>query len=115
MLFVGKFMVSKGVDLLAAAWPLVHRERRAAGASSPRLHFVGFGAYEAGLRALVEALDRGDLEGARRVAAGGRGYEGIEEAPLPILTGFLSRPSRWLRGRGARGCRLDPDRRPARP
>ncbi len=92
VLFVGKFMVSKGVDLLAAAWPLVHRERRAAGASSPRLHFVGFGAYEAGLRALVEALDRGDLEGARRVAARGRGYEGIEKAPLPILTGFLSHP-----------------------
>jgi glycosyltransferase involved in cell wall biosynthesis len=92
VLFVGKLMVSKGVDLLAAAWPLVHRGRRAAGASSPRLHFVGFGAYEAGLRALVEALDRGDLEGAHRVAARGRGYEGMEEAPLPILTGFLSHP-----------------------
>jgi glycosyltransferase involved in cell wall biosynthesis len=92
VLFVGKLVVSKGVDLLAAAWPLVHRARRAAGASSPRLHFVGFGAYEAGLRALVQALDRGDLEAAHRVAARGRGYEGMEETPLPILTGFLSHP-----------------------
>jgi glycosyltransferase involved in cell wall biosynthesis len=92
VLFVGKFLVSKGIDLLAAAWPLVHRNRLAAGERSPRLLFVGFGAFEPGLRELVGALDRGDLESALKVAARGRGYEGEVEAALPILTGFLSDP-----------------------
>jgi glycosyltransferase involved in cell wall biosynthesis len=92
VLFVGKFLVSKGVDLLIAAWPLVHRERRAAGDRSPKLLLVGFGAFEPALRALVEALDRGDLGSALEVAAKGRGYEGEQPAPLPILSGFLSDP-----------------------
>ena len=92
MLYVGKFLVSKGVDLLAAAWPLVHRERVAAGAQAPRLLFAGFGAFERGLRELVEALGRGDLDAALRVAARGRGYEDDDDAPLPILTGFLTDP-----------------------
>ena len=40
VLFVGKLLVSKGVDLLAAAWPLVHRERTRCGCPSapPALH-----------------------------------------------------------------------------
>jgi glycosyltransferase involved in cell wall biosynthesis len=91
-LYVGKFLVSKGVDLLAAAWPLVHRERLSAGAPSPRLLLVGFGAFEPGLRALVDALDRGDLAAAAQVAARGRGYEGDEDAALPILNEFLDQP-----------------------
>ena len=45
-----------------------------------------------GLWALVQALDRGDLEAAREVAARGRGYEGEEEASLPILAAFLGDP-----------------------
>ena len=92
VLFVGKFLVSKGVDLLAAAWPLVHRRSLEAGARSPRLLFVGFGAFELGLTELAGALDQGDLEGALAVAARGRGYEGERDASLPILTGFLSDP-----------------------
>jgi glycosyltransferase involved in cell wall biosynthesis len=92
VLFVGKFLVSKGIDLLVAAWPLIHRERLAAGDRAPRLLLVGFGAYEGALRTLVEALGRGDLEAALEVAARGRGYEGEQPAPLPILTGFLSDP-----------------------
>jgi glycosyltransferase involved in cell wall biosynthesis len=92
VLFVGKFLVSKGVDLLLAAWPMVHRERLAAGAKGPRLHLVGFGAFEAGVRDLVNALDRGDLEAAARVAARGRGYEGEADVELPILSGFLADP-----------------------
>ena len=92
VLYVGKFLVSKGVDLLTAAWPLVHRQAVETGAASPRLLFVGFGAFEPGLRALVEALERGDLDAALEVAAKGRGYEGEQEAPLPILTGFLNDP-----------------------
>jgi glycosyltransferase involved in cell wall biosynthesis len=92
VLFVGKLLVSKGVDLLAAAWPLVHRERTAAGAIAPRILFIGFGAFEDGLRTLIDALGRGDLDAARQVAARGRGLEGDEDAPLPILSGFLADP-----------------------
>jgi glycosyltransferase involved in cell wall biosynthesis len=85
--FVGKLIVSKGVDLLLAAWPLVH-------AKHPRLRLqvAGYGAYEDGLRRLQAALDRGDLEDARAVAAAGRGLEGGEEKPLPILSAFLADP-----------------------
>ena len=92
VLFVGKLLVNKGVDLLAAAWPLIHRERRATGAKAPRLLFVGFGAFEPGLRALVEALGRGDLDGAREVAERGREYEGADPQGLEILTRFLADP-----------------------
>jgi glycosyltransferase involved in cell wall biosynthesis len=87
VLFVGKLLVNKGVDLLAAAWPLVHR--RHPGAS---LLVVGFGAYLPGLEALIDALGQGHIGAAWAVAARGRAYEGGEEAPLPILTGFLEPP-----------------------
>ena len=92
VLFVGKLLISKGVDLLAAAWPLVHCSRRAAGAASPRVLFIGFGAFEHGLRALIDALGRGDLDAAREIASRGRGLEGDDDAPLPILSGFLADP-----------------------
>jgi glycosyltransferase involved in cell wall biosynthesis len=88
VLFVGKLLVNKGVDLLAAAWPLIHR--RHPGAS---LLYVGFGAYRPGLVALIDALGRGSLGSAWGIANRGRVYEGGEEAPLPILTGFLEPPS----------------------
>ena len=48
MVFVGKLIASKGVELLLAAWPLVlAREPRA------RLMVVGFGAFRAGLEELA--------------------------------------------------------------
>jgi glycosyltransferase involved in cell wall biosynthesis len=117
VLFVGKLLVSKGVDLLAAAWPLLHRERQAAGAASPRLLFIGFGAFEAGLRTLVETLGRGDLDAAREVAERGRGFEGqpqrgVQEPPpdqpLPILSDFLANPPKGYAeaARGAAGSVL---------
>src|SRR6185312_2481584 len=87
VVFVGKLIVSKGVDLLLAAWPLVHARHPAV-----RLQVAGFGAYEDGLRRLQDALDRGDLDDARAVAAAGRGLEGGEEKPLPILSAFLADP-----------------------
>ena len=87
VVFVGKLIVSKGVDLLLAAWPLVHTRHPEA-----RLQVAGFGAYEDGLRRLQAALDRGDLEDARAVAAVGWGLEGGEEQPLPILSAFLADP-----------------------
>jgi glycosyltransferase involved in cell wall biosynthesis len=87
VVFVGKLIVSKGVDLLLAAWPMV-----AAANPGARLRIAGYGEYEAGLRRLLAALDRGDLSDAREVALAGRGLEGGEEEPLSILSAFLAEP-----------------------
>ena len=94
VVFVGKLIVSKGVDLLAAAWPLVRARHPGA-----RLQIAGYGEFEGGLRSLLAALGRGDLEGAREVARLGRGLEGGDEEPLPILSAFLADPPRamWRR------------------
>jgi glycosyltransferase involved in cell wall biosynthesis len=82
--FVGKLIVSKGVDLLAAAWPLVlQRVPRA------RLVVVGFGAYREGFERLVAALAAGDLAAARELAEAGRAVEGGPRAPLRHLRAFL--------------------------
>jgi glycosyltransferase involved in cell wall biosynthesis len=87
IVFVGKLIVSKGVDLLLAAWPLVRAQHREA-----QLQIAGFGGYEDGLRRLLAALDRGDLDDAREVARLGRGLEGGSAEPLPILSAFLADP-----------------------
>ena len=82
--YVGKLIVSKGVDLLAAAWPLV-----LARVPEARLVVVGFGAYREGFERLLAALAAGDLDAARALAAEGRGAEGGPAAPLRHLTAFL--------------------------
>ncbi len=87
VVFVGKLIVSKGVDLLIAAWPLVRGAH-----PGVKLEIAGYGEYEQGLRRLLAALDRGDLDDAREIARRGRGLEGGEEAPLPILSAFLADP-----------------------
>ena len=99
--FVGKLIVSKGVDLLLAAWPLVLERVPAA-----RLVVVGFGAYRDGLERLLAALAAGDLarrarDRARRARAGGRRGEPAAAAPPAGLP-------RGPRGRAARAL-------PARP
>jgi glycosyltransferase involved in cell wall biosynthesis len=77
VVFVGKLIASKGVELLLAAWPLVlAREPRA------RLLVVGFGAFRAGLEELARLLERGDLDAARAL----RSEHGDE---LPHLAAFL--------------------------
>ncbi len=68
--FVGKLIVSKGVDLLIAAWPLVLRS-----VPDAQLAIVGFGAYREGLEDLADRLALGDLEGAREIARAGRSLE----------------------------------------
>ena len=87
VVFVGKLIVSKGVDLLIAAWPLV----RAAHPDAV-LQLAGYGEYEAGLKRLLAALDSGGVDDAREVARLGRGLEGGEEEPLSILGSFLADP-----------------------
>jgi glycosyltransferase involved in cell wall biosynthesis len=84
--YVGKLIVSKGIDLLLAAWPLV-LERVAAA----RLVVVGFGAYREACETLIAALAAGDLAGVRDLARQGRGAEGGEAAPLRMLEAFLDR------------------------
>ena len=88
VLFVGKFLVNKGVDLLLAAWPLVVREHPDA-----RLLLTGFGAFRDGMEQLWGALAAGDLEAARDVAAAGRSLEGAgETGSLRLLAEFLGDP-----------------------
>jgi glycosyltransferase involved in cell wall biosynthesis len=82
--YVGKLIVSKGVDLLLAAWPLVR-----ARVADARLLIVGFGGYRDGLARMVEALGRGDLDELREIAARGRELEGGEPGELPYLKAFL--------------------------
>jgi glycosyltransferase involved in cell wall biosynthesis len=68
--FVGKLIVSKGADLLLAAWPLVTAAEPAA-----RLVIVGFGAYRQALERLLDALADGDLDAAEALALAGRALE----------------------------------------
>lgn len=84
VLYVGKLIVSKGVDLLLAAWPLVRQRQPQA-----RLAITGFGAYREGLQMLVAALSAGDLRTARHIAAGGRAYEGGPADALHYLLAFF--------------------------
>jgi glycosyltransferase involved in cell wall biosynthesis len=82
--YVGKLIVSKGVDLLLAAWPLVTAEVQRA-----RLCVVGFGTYREGLGRLAGALAAGDLDAAREIAARGRELEGGPAGELSYLAAFL--------------------------
>jgi glycosyltransferase involved in cell wall biosynthesis len=82
--FVGKLIVSKGIDLLLAAWPLVlQREPRA------RLVVVGFGAYRKAVERMRDALADGDLAALDALIAAGRAGEGGPAAPLRLLGAFL--------------------------
>jgi glycosyltransferase involved in cell wall biosynthesis len=82
--YVGKLIISKGVDLLLAAWPLV-----SARAPRARLLVVGFGAYRETLGELVGALGRADLAAVREIAARGRALEGGPASTLSYLSAFL--------------------------
>ena len=82
--YVGKLIVSKGVDLLLAAWPLV-----VARVPDARLVIVGFGTLREALGRFVEALARADLPALREFAVRGRELEGGPAGELPILSAFL--------------------------
>ena len=88
VLFVGKFLVNKGVDLLLAAWPLVVRDHPDA-----RLLLTGFGAFREGMERLWDALTAGDLDAAQEVAREGRALEDAgETGALRLLDEFLTDP-----------------------
>jgi glycosyltransferase involved in cell wall biosynthesis len=90
--FVGKLIVSKGVDLLVAAWPLV-----VARVPEARLVIVGFGTYRRAMGRFVEALRGRDLDDLRDIAARGRELEGGPPGELKHLMSFLDRADgEWL-------------------
>jgi glycosyltransferase involved in cell wall biosynthesis len=91
--YVGKLIVSKGVDLLLAAWPLV-----VARVPDARLVIVGFGTYYDTLVGFVEALGRRDVDALRDIAARGRELEGGPAGELRHLNAFLDTvDEEWLR------------------
>ena len=90
--YVGKLIVSKGVDLLLAAWPLVVDR-----VPDARLVVVGFGTYREALERLVDALRRRDVADVREIAARGRELEGGPPGELRYLSAFLdSVDDAWL-------------------
>jgi glycosyltransferase involved in cell wall biosynthesis len=82
--FVGKLIVSKGVDLLLAAWPLV-----VDAVPDARLVVVGFGTYHSALARFVDALRAADVPALREIAARGRELEGGPPGELKYLGAFL--------------------------
>ncbi len=90
--YVGKLIVSKGVDLLLAAWPLVVER-----VPNARLVVVGFGTYFDALRRFVDALRDRDVDALRDIAARGRELEGGPPGELRYLSAFLdSIDDGWL-------------------
>jgi glycosyltransferase involved in cell wall biosynthesis len=82
--FVGKLIVSKGVDLLVAAWPLVLIREPAA-----RLVIVGFGTYREGIELLIRGLERQDERLLMHICRQGRELEGGPRDQLTYLRTFL--------------------------
>jgi glycosyltransferase involved in cell wall biosynthesis len=82
--YVGKLIVSKGVDLLLAAWPLVVDR-----VPDARLVVVGFGTYREALERFVDALRAQDVDALREIAARGRELEGGPPGELRYLSAFL--------------------------
>ena len=100
--YVGKLIVSKGVDLLLAGWPLVVDR-----VPDARLVVVGFGTYREALERLVDALRRGNLDDLREIAARGRELEGGPPGELKHLNAFLdSVDDLWLRAAPAAAERI---------
>jgi glycosyltransferase involved in cell wall biosynthesis len=85
VVLVGKMIVSKGIDLLLAAWPLI-----VAANPGARLLIVGFGEYDRGLLELWSALSAGDLDRVGEIARRGRELEGGPAGPLRMLLSFLA-------------------------
>jgi len=82
--YVGKLIVSKGVDLLLAAWPLVVAE-----VPDARLCVVGFGTYREPLGRMLAALREADLGAVREIARRGRELEGGPPGELTYLASFI--------------------------
>jgi glycosyltransferase involved in cell wall biosynthesis len=85
VVFVGKMIGTKGLDLLLGAWPLVVRSHPGA-----RLLIVAFGQGAPVIEALLAALEAGDVDRARELAAQGMVTTDAESVPLRMLDSFLA-------------------------
>jgi glycosyltransferase involved in cell wall biosynthesis len=105
--YVGKLILSKGVDLLLAAWPLVLMQ-----VPQARLVVVGFGAYRVGFERLAAALAAGDVEEALLIARAGRSLEGggAPAKALGHLSAFLEGLQREVRADYLSAAALLPER-----
>lgn len=89
--FVGKLILSKGIDLLLASWPLVLDE-----VPTARLAVIGFGAYRAGTERWIDALSAGDLACIHELVNSGAALEGGPRSSLRFMLAFLE----WLETSG---------------
>jgi glycosyltransferase involved in cell wall biosynthesis len=100
--FAGKLIVSKGVDLLLAAWPAVVAE-----VPNAQLVVIGFGTYREAMDRFVDALRRRDLDDLREIASRGRELEGGPPGELRYLRAFLDRVDEaWLNAAPAAAERI---------
>ena len=100
--YVGKLIVSKGVDLLLAAWPLVVSR-----VPNAKLVVVGFGTFREALGQFVNALGRKDMTTLYEIAARGRELEGGPKGELKYLRAFLDRADEaWLDAAPAAAARI---------
>ena len=100
--YAGKLIVSKGVDLLLAAWPTVVSE-----VPDARLVVIGFGTYREAMDRFLEAMRRRDLDDLRDIAARGRELEGGPPGQLRYLSDFLERvDDAWLEAAPAAADRV---------
>ncbi len=76
VLYVGKFIHSKGVHSLISGFARVHRETGA------RLLVIGYGTFREGLEALVHALSTGNRRVLHLLAGNGRLFEGGPASPM---------------------------------
>ena len=111
--YVGKLIVSKGVDLLLAAWPLVPRA-----VPDARLIVVGFGAYRDGLERLRGGRGAGDLATMRARSPARARARGRPAGALCLPGGVPRRREATARASGGGARRLHRAARargPARP
>ena len=100
--YAGKLIVSKGVDLLLAAWPSVVAE-----VPEARLVVIGFGTYREAMNRFVDAMRRRDVGELREIAARGRELEGGPPGELRYLRDFLDGvDEEWLRAAPAAAARI---------
>ncbi len=109
VVFVGKLIVSKGCDLLLAAWPLVASRHPGA-----RLMMVGFGEYRDGLARLWSALCVGRPRRRPRGRPARLGARGRGGGAAQLSVRIPRRPAGGIRRGGPRRRRHAGPLRPAR-
>ncbi len=106
VVFVGKLIGSKGIELLIAAWPLV-----LAAVPEARLVLIGFGALRMDLERLARELATADLDAARGIRAeDGKKFEHLAaflDGLVPDARRSYAEAARGMLGRLGWAGRLD--------